>query len=280
MKKLLFPSLTAVLFLLILIFIHPVSSWAAPKANLWDFWLSHNESSTVKADHSYFNTFLKAYVVTDKDGINKVMYDRVSKRNHEALMKYIADLSNIKVRSLNRKEQLAYWINLYNALTIDVILDHYPVKSIRDIDISPGIFADGPWGKKLVTIEGQPVSLDDIEHRILRPIWKDPRIHYAVNCASLGCPNLQNTAFTSENTEALLEKGAKDYINHPRGVEVIQGQLHVSNIYDWFKEDFGGTDKGVIEHLRKYASPNLAFALEKATSIAKYDYDWSLNGLE
>lgn len=279
MKKTFFrlsaPSILSLLFILTAV----APATAAPKANLWDFWLSHDESSSVKVDHSYFSVFLKAYVVTDKDGINKIMYDRVSKRNHEALMEYIKNLSNTKVRSLNRKEQLAFWINLYNALTIDVILDHYPVKSIRDIDISPGIFADGPWGKKLVTIEGKAVSLDDIEHRILRPIWRDPRIHYAVNCASIGCPNLQNKAFTAENTESLLEKGARDYINNPRDVEIKNGKLIVSSIYVWFKDDFGGTDKGVIDHLRKYASPQLNSTLETVKNIAKDRYDWSLNEL-
>ncbi len=89
---------------------------------------------------------------------------------------------------LRRAEQFPFWINLYNALTVKVVLDHYPVEIIRDIDISPGLFADGPWGKKLVTVEGEALSLDDIEHRILRPIWKDPRLHYVLNCAALGVP--------------------------------------------------------------------------------------------
>ena len=104
----------------------------------------------------------------------------------------------------SRDEQLAYWINLYNALTVKVILDHYPVKSILDIDISPGWFSIGPWGKKLVAVEGVEISLDDIEHRILRPIWRDPRIHYALNCAAVGCPNLLREAFTGATAEVLL----------------------------------------------------------------------------
>lgn len=262
-----------------LFFLGASSVFAAPKADLWDYWLSHDESSSETIDHSYWNTFLKAYVVTDKDGINKVMYDRVSQQNREALTRYISTLTKTAVRSLPRKEQLPYWINLYNSLTVNLILDHYPVKSIKDIDISPGIFADGPWGKKLVTIEGKPLSLDDIEHRILRPIWKDPRIHYAVNCASIGCPNLQKIAFTSSNTEELLEKGAREYINHPRGARVENGKLYVSSIYRWFIADFGGTDEKVIEHLRKYAGPGLLSKLKKIKHISRDEYDWSLNGL-
>ena len=95
------------------------------------------------------------------------------------------------------------------------------------------------WKKKLLTIEGEEVSLNDIEHRILRPIWRDPRIHYAVNCASIGCPNLVSTPFTAENTEALLDQGARNYINHPRAVNISsKGKVTVSSIYSWFESDF------------------------------------------
>ncbi len=131
---------------------------------------------------------------------------------------YLQSLQGISISGYNRKEQQAYWINLYNALTVDLIISRFPVASIRDINISPGLLARGPWGAKLFTVEGEKLSLDDIEHRILRPIWKDERIHYGVNCASLGCPNLQPAAYTGENTEALLDKGAKEFINHARGV--------------------------------------------------------------
>jgi hypothetical protein len=160
-----------------------------------------------------------------------------------------------------------------------VVLDHYPVESIRDIDISPGFFANGPWGKKLVHIEGETISLDDIEHRILRPIWKDPRIHYGVNCASIGCPNLQPQAYTAESTDALLDKGARDYINHSRGVLIASNKLIVSSIYDWFMEDFGGNDKGVIAHLQRYAEPSLREQLQRFSRISDHEYDWSLNDI-
>ncbi len=167
---------------------------------------------------------------------------------------------------------------LYNALTVKVVLDHYPVDGIRDIDFSPGLFADGPWDKKLVEIEGEDVSLNDIEHRILRPIWRDPRIHYAVNCASIGCPNLQPTAFTAANTDALLAAAAQAYVNHPRGARVEGGKLIVSSIYVWFQEDFGGNDAGVISHLRRYADPGLRSRLSRIERIGDHFYDWSLNG--
>jgi hypothetical protein len=186
-------------------------------------------------------------------------------------------LTQTAVSRLNRNEQKAFWINLYNALTVKVILDHYPVKSIRDIDISPGLFSDGPWGKKLVSVEGEDISLDDIEHRILRPVWKDPRVHYGVNCASHGCPNLQPEAFTAENSDELLDKGAREFVNSPRGARIENGKLTVSSIYVWFKPDFGGTDAGVIDHLKKYAQPGLRTQLEKIDRISDNQYDWTLN---
>ena len=161
--------------------------------------------------------------------MNLVRYAAVSGSDRKALDAYLKRLGGTSVSKLKRSEQRAYWINLYNALTVQVILAHYPVESIRDIDISPGFFSDGPWGKKLMQVEGEEVSIDDIEHRILRPIWKDPRIHYAVNCASIGCPNLQPVAFTSANADTLLTEGAKAYVNHPRGVRFDGGSLVVSS---------------------------------------------------
>ena len=184
------------------------------------------------------------------------------------------------ISTYNRSEQKAYWINLYNALTVDLILSRFPVASIRDINISPGLFARGPWGAKLVTIEGERLSLDDIEHRILRPIWSDRRVHYALNCASLGCPNLQPSAYTSDNSEALLEKGAREFINHPRGVAIQEGKLRVSSLYIWFQEDFGRGAADLMAHWQEYAEPRLAEALAEYQGGLAHDYDWRLNGLE
>ena len=181
------------------------------------------------------------------------------------------------MRNFRRSEQYAYWVNLYNATTVQVVLDHYPVNSIMDIGISPGWFARGPWGKKLLKIEGQELSLNDIEHRILRPIFKDPRTHYALNCASLGCPNLSKVAFTGGNYDALLESAARSYINHPRGVRFHKGKLEVSSIYEWFKDDFGGDDRSVIAHLTTYADTELKQQLANIRKISDDDYNWSLN---
>jgi hypothetical protein len=251
--------------------------YAAPKSDLWEFWLAFDASSTQPVDHQLWDHFLNTYVQQGNQGINRIAYGQVTPSDRKTLETYLNSLQKVPVAGLNRDEQKAFWINLYNALTVKLIIDHYPVKTIRDIDISPGLFADGPWRKKLVRISGQPVSLDDIEHRILRPIWNDPRIHYAVNCASVGCPNLQPRAFTTLNTEELLEKGSREYINHPRGARVDKGKLLVSSIYKWFKSDFGGKPEGIIAHLKNYAEDPLKKDLIQITKISGYDYDWSLN---
>jgi Protein of unknown function, DUF547 len=189
-------------------------------------------------------------------------------------------MQSLPISTYTRAEQKAYWINLYNAVTVDVILSRFPVASIRDINISPGLFVRGPWGAKLISVESEKLSLDDIEHRILRPIWKDNRVHYAVNCASLGCPNLQPVAYTGENTETLLERAAVEFINHPRGVAIQKGRLQVSSIYVWFQEDFGSDPEDLMEHWQQYANPALAEALEKYSGGLAHEYDWRLNGDE
>jgi len=216
-------------------------------------------------------------VTDDPSGINRVRYASVTPQDKEKLKEYLKSLQSVQVSGLNRDEQEAYWINLYNALTVKVVLDHYPVKSIRDIDISPGWFKDGPWGAKLVKIEAEEVTLNDIEHRILRPIWKDNRIHYALNCASLGCPNLQPEAFTGENTQTLLEKGAKEYANHPRGLRIEGNRLTLSKIYKWFWIDFGGSEDKVIQHLSQHVKAPLTQILSDLRGRIRYEYDWDLN---
>jgi hypothetical protein len=248
----------------------------APKSELWDRWTQHAPQDDRQISHAEWNRFLHTYVADAGDGINRVDYASVSHRERTALGDYVDRLSSIRVSGYSRPEQFAYWVNLYNALTVQLVLDHYPVESIRDIDISPGLFADGPWRKRLVTVEGEALTLDDIEHRILRPVWNDPRIHYAVNCAALGCPNLQAMAFTAENAERLLEAGARDYINDPRGARIEQGRLTVSSIYSWFRADFD-QHGGVIAHIKRYAAPGLLAELEGIDHVSGFDYDWSLN---
>ena len=250
----------------------------APSAELWARWTANDPAATRSIDHGAWDRFLKTYVFASDDGVNRVAYGRVSGGDGLGLKRYISGLAAEPVSRLSRAEQLPFWINLYNALTVKLVLDHYPVKSIRDIDISPGWLARGPWNKKLIEIEGEKISLNDIEHRILRPIWRDPRIHYAVNCAAIGCPNLGTDAYTASNAEGLLSQAARLYVNHPRGARIEDGKLVVSSIYVWFQEDFGGDDEGVIAHLGRYAGAELKAGLAKARKIADFGYDWALNG--
>lgn len=249
-----------------------------PKAELWERWTAHSPTSTASIDHGDWDVFLGRNLVTHRDGVNRIAYAKVSEDDRQRLRNYLGKLAAIRISDYSREEQRAFWINMYNALTVDVVLEHYPVETIRAIRISPGFFSIGPWGKKLISVEGEKLSLDDIEHRILRPIWKDPRIHYAVNCASLGCPKLMPRAFTAANTEALLEQGARDFINSYHGARFeADGRLTASSIYDWFQEDFGGSEAGVIAHLRLYAKPELESKLERISDVYDFDYDWSLN---
>ena len=175
---------------------------------------------------------------------------------------YLTDLYNDLKTDDHKK---AFWINNYNAWF--QILRKY-----QELDKSNIYIA------KEIPIAGHRFSLDDIEHRILRPIWQTPLTHYAVNCASLGCPNLNRQAFTADNTESLLRQSAIAFVNHPRGVAIDAGdRLTVSSIYTWFKEDFGGADSAIIEHLKHYAKADLSARLENIDAIAGHQYDWRIN---
>ena len=166
--------------------------------------------------HASWTEFLQTYVAPDADGLHRVAYGRVTSADRRALDAYLRELQAVRVSGLARDEQRAFWTNLYNAVTVDVISTTTPVESIMDVSISPGFFSRGPWGKKLVRVEGVELSLDDIEHRILRPVWNDPRTHYAVNCASVGCPNLLTEAFTPRTSSVSSRRPPTPYVNHPR----------------------------------------------------------------
>ena len=178
--------------------------------------------------------------------------------------------------ALSEADQLAYWANLYNALTVNLILDNYPVKSIRKI--KAGAFSLGPWKRDEVTVNGKVLSLDDIEHKILRKRYPNPAlVHYMVNCASIGCPNLPSKLWVGETLDADRDAAARAFINSPRGVAIKGNKLKVSSIYDWFKDDFGGSKSATLDHYRKYAGPELRAALDTGAAIDGYDYNWDLN---
>jgi len=255
----------------ILFFITSFLAIAAPQAELWDIWIPHNEESTSVIDHSPLDAFLSQYLVYDSGTeMNLVDYKTAKASGYELIDGYIKGLEQIKVRPLNRKEQKAYWINLYNAVTLRLILDHYPLKSIRDISF--GFLGPGPWDQPLVTVEGIPLTLNDIEHRILRPIWEDPRIHFAVNCASIGCPDLHSLAFRAETTEQIMEEATTKFLNHPRGVRWVGSTLHLSSIFDWYEVDF---TPNVLSYIAKYREDG--DKIRPYSRKPEFSYDWALN---
>ncbi len=155
------------------------------------------------------------------------------------------------------------------------MLENYPVKSIKKI--GGGVFGGGPWKKDEVTVNGKALSLDDIEHGIMRKQYPSPYIHYMVNCASIGCPNLQPKLWTADSLKADQKKAASEFINTSRGVTIKGSDLKVSSIYHWYKEDFGGNNAGVLEHVKQYAKGDLKAAIDSGASISGHDYNWNLN---
>lgn len=250
---------------------------ATPQKDLWPIWQVNNSKSVATVDNGNYQKFLTKYITTDSSGVNLVAYSKVNTSDRQMLEGYLSYLSSIKISEYNRNEQLAYWANLYNALTIDTVLKHMPVESILKIKLG-GVFSSGPWDAKLIKVENQELSLNDIEHRIIRPIWNDSRTHYILNCASFSCPNLQKIPFSGATIDSSLNSAAIAYVNSPRGVSINNGILTVSQIYEWYGDDFGINQQQIISQISKYANPTLKLQLTKFTHINKYVYNWSLNG--
>jgi uncharacterized protein DUF547 len=227
--------------------------------------------------HQPWDDLLATYVVEYDDGVNRFDYGALQAHAADSakLDGYLAGFAELDFETLDRDQKFAAYANIYNALTIQHVVGRYPLKSIRSGHIA------GPWKRVFTTVDGEKVSLDDLEHKILRVEFSDPRVHYAINCASYGCPNLRNEAWFAATLDSELDDAARDYINHPRGVSVRRnGTLEVSTIYKWFREDFGDSKEGVIAHLMEYAEPELAAQIDATRRITKHEYDWSLNDVE
>lgn len=253
---------------------------------------THNGSSLKMAEidrgkmkasiHADWTDILQKYVsAPDETGLTHFDYAglKANAEDSAKLSSYLKAMGDMKPESFSADEATAYYANLYNALTIDLIIQNYPLKSIRKAKLYNGKKVSGligPWKKTKIAVAGELLSLDDIEHNILRVKYSSPYIHYMVNCASVGCPNLLQTAWEPETYEVLRKEAAAAYINSPRGVVITPKGLKISSIYKWFKEDFGGTD-GVLKHIRDYADADLAAAIDGGAKIVDYDYDWSLN---
>lgn len=235
-------------------------------------WQRFAATGGARVDHRLWDEFLGTYVQPGDDGITRVAYAAAARVDAQMLRPYLDALQAVDPATLGRDEQMAYWINLYNAATVDLILQSPTVESIRSI----GTLSLGPWDRKILTVNGMQLSLNAIEHGILRPIWRDVRIHYAVNCASIGCPNLATTSYSGDRLSAMLDAAATSYINHPRGFARVDGRLIASSIYNWYGVDWGSTTE-ILAHARRYANSATLAMLADATTIDGYAYDWSLN---
>ena len=251
----------------------------APNAEYWELWDQANASNTQTIDHSQWQTLLDQYLYQDANAVNRFKYTKAVV-SLLALKNYLDKLQSIDPRNYPRDEQMAYWINLYNALTVYLVVEHISIKgsapaSIKSVGKS--FFRVGPWNDKRISVAGQPVSLNDIEHRILRPIWQDDRIHFVVNCASIGCPNLQPFAFTANNVEQLLSQSAVEFLSHPRGVSQNGNSLKLSSIFKWYGEDFGTDTSAILSRLTLLANGSLNPQLANFEGKIHYHYNWNLN---
>lgn len=243
------------------------SALGAPKPDLWPYWQQSSPNNSQVISHQLWQQVITGnLMVNGSDTLFN--YKHISAQDQQRLHRYIQQQLSLDPLSYNSNEQLAYWINLYNALTVNLVIDNYPVESITDIG---GWFRFGPWDQEIAIINGKHLTLNDIEHRILRPIWKDARIHYAVNCASLGCPNLQSDVYTGAKVKAQLEGAAKAFIQSQKGVKLEGETLMLSSIYDWYREDFGSKQQ-LLKHLSRYRP-----ALKNFQGEIDYQYNWDLN---
>ncbi|MEM6649968.1 MAG: DUF547 domain-containing protein [Pseudomonadota bacterium] len=237
-----------------------------------------NMASPQASLNAPYNDILSRYIKVE-DGIHLFDYAAVSPGDKEKLEAYVTTLEGLTPSAMGQNEQIAYYANIYNAKTLLIILDNYPVSSIRDI--GGNLIFKGPWRENVLTIEGQALSLDNIEHDIVRANFDEPRIHYAFNCASIGCPNLATKAWEAESLDADLDAAARAFVAHPRGIQIKEnGKVQASSIYKWFDEDFGNDVTDTLNHIRGFTEGEKAEALKDVTRIHSYDYDWSLNDVK
>lgn len=212
-----------------------------------------------KSIHYLWTQELKKWV--DENG--DVNY-KAWKQQPKYLKTYIKVLEeNPPQKYWSKNDSLAYFINAYNAVTVDLILKHYPLKSIRKLGM--------PWRRKLFMLGEKKVSLGFLEHQVLRKMG-DPRIHFAINCASVSCPKLENTAYQSANVQERLEDVTKNFLNDPVKNNLNSKNIYLSKIFFWFSNDFGNK-KEKIEFINRYSSKQLS----SSTKIKYLDYDWALN---
>ncbi len=210
-------------------------------------------------DHAIFNDLLKKHISSD----GNVNYNGL-KGDSKTLERYIDLLKTHQpIDSWTKEDKMAYWINAYNALTIDLILRNYPTKSIKDIK--------DPWDQRLWQLGEKLYNLNDIEHEILRKM-NEPRIHFAIVCASVSCPKLQNEAFTALNLEEQLTNATKDFLTDTSKNELSENNIKLSKIFKWFKKDFE-QNGSLIDFFNQYSEVSISNDAKKSFK----DYNWDLN---
>jgi hypothetical protein len=233
----------------------------------------HQIAQAANFDHSKFDQILKTYVDTEgRVDYNGIAADR-------AFNEYMRSLETAKADTLSRDGQLAFWINAYNAVTIDKVIKWKPKKSVRET------FVPGLWtGTKFFTsrehtVAGQRLSQDDIEHEILRKRFQDPRIHFAINCASSGCPPLPQVAYTAENVQARLEDETRKYLHSKRGLQIdyVENTIMLSKLFDWFAGDFESKSGSVVNFIKPYLDDKAMAFLDRKPKMSYLEYDWALN---
>ena len=221
-------------------------------------------------DHSGWDKILKDYtVVRGKQTL--VHYEKL-KGDRKKLKQYLNSLSSVKKEDYQKwssNEKLAFLINAYNAFTVDLILEKYPLESIKDI----GGWFSNAWDKKFFKLFGKDFYLDKIEHEIIRKKFDEPRIHFVVNCASMSCPSLLPEALTASELDEQLEKGAKNFLTFEKKnrYDSESKTLYLSKIFDWYGEDFAGTEKGIANYIKKYKT------IGQVKDVKYLDYNWELN---
>lgn len=217
------------------------------------------KNTPITFNHNNWNSLLQKHV-SKKGNVNYKGF----KADRKALLSYLSSLSeNTPTEAWTKDAKLAYWINAYNAMTIDLILRHYPIQSIKDIK--------DPWDQRYWKIGDKWINLNEIEHDILRKM-NEPRIHFGIVCASFSCPKLLNEAFVVEKIETQLTKATKEFLSDPNRNEISQNNLKLSKIFQWFSKDFK-QDGDLIDFLNKYSDITIS---EKAKKSFK-DYNWDLN---
>jgi len=216
-------------------------------------------SSKEVFNHNAWNTLLQQYV-TNKGNVNYKGF----KSNRKAITDYIQSLGEkMPNNTWSKDEKIAYWINAYNAMTVDLIIRNYPLNSIKDIK--------DPWKQRLWKLGSRWYNLDEIEHQILRKM-NEPRIHFGIVCASFSCPKLINKAFTSTNLENQLTNATKDFLKDPERNDISSNSIKLSKIFKWFTKDFK-TEGSLIDFLNKYSD----IIISKNAKKSFKDYNWSLN---